>query len=163
MHPNRRPVFPFRMPRIIRRRIRSQRPVPAAVGELCDGRNNMDRTIKLYAKLDELETEFAALLLAEFREIADGRSSRFLDRKIPHLFDGKKWRNAEAGHIERVEQDLRTLREQLGEPIETSSLIPIRNSVASGRIRRVVAVPGHAEIARPKRPRGPVDIVKADL
>ncbi len=87
----------------------------------------MARTIKLYAKLDELETEFAGLLLAEFREIADGRSSRFLDRNIPHLFDGKKWRNAEAGHIERVEHDLRTLREQLGEPIATSSLMYLEN------------------------------------
>jgi hypothetical protein len=78
----------------------------------------MGRKENLYKRLDALEGEFAEYLLKELTNVAEGRISWFLSRKVPHLFDGKKWRNQEVADAERAEKEIIELREKLEEPVE---------------------------------------------
>ncbi|WP_395737567.1 hypothetical protein [Prosthecobacter sp.] len=73
----------------------------------------MGRTDQLYSRLEALEEEFGVLLRREIERVAEGGFSRFLSRKIPHLFDGRKWLKNEAVTLERLESDIRQLRIQL--------------------------------------------------
>jgi hypothetical protein len=76
----------------------------------------MGRKEKLYERLDQLEDDFAQYLLKEFYNVASGRTSWFLSRKIPHHLDGKFWRNPEVADAERTEREINELREKLKEP-----------------------------------------------
>lgn len=70
---------------------------------------------KLGERLAELEREYRAGLRREFQKVASGRSSRYLDRKVPGLFDGRYWQSAEAARLEKLEHEIETLRLKLGE------------------------------------------------
>ena len=86
----------------------------------------MSRTNKIYERLDQLETEFRKRLTDEFQKGPSGAWSRYLSRKIPHLMDGRFWRNAEAAELEMMEKDIVALREKLGEPISESPVNILR-------------------------------------
>jgi hypothetical protein len=79
------------------------------------------RAGRLYRRLDELEAEFRTLLRKELEtELSGSGFSRYLARK--HLFDGRRWRNTSAAHLERLEKDIVRLREKLGEPLTASAV-----------------------------------------
>lgn len=82
----------------------------------------MQRTEKLYRHLDQLEQEYSRLLERELKKVVNNRPSRYLSRKVPHLFDGKFWRDPQTAHMEKLEKDIRAIRVKLGEPISAGVL-----------------------------------------
>ena len=74
------------------------------------------RTQRLYHRLREIEEEYRAGLVLEFQKIVAGGLSRYLSRKIPHLFDGRFWRSTESAQLERLEREIQQLRSKLKEP-----------------------------------------------
>jgi len=80
----------------------------------------MSRTDKLYKRLDELEAEYIKLAENEFNKVLSNQSSTYFSRKIPYLFDGKFYLNAETAHLEKIESEILALREKLGSPVKSS-------------------------------------------
>ena len=76
--------------------------------------HNMSRPQGLDARLAELEREFRTALAVELAKVAQGRSSVFLRRKIPGVFDGRYYQSEHVGRLERLEKDILSLCRKLG-------------------------------------------------
>ncbi len=93
----------------------------------------MARTQKLHERLDQLEEEFAVFLGKELERVAQGHSSRFLSRKVPHLVDGRFYRTAEVADAERTEQEILDLRQKLKEADSEGLLTILEHYVEAER------------------------------
>jgi hypothetical protein len=91
------------------------------------------RVQKLYHRLEELEADFASKLRSEFAREIDGHSSHYLSRKIPHLFDGRRYKTSETSALERSEVEIARLREKLGESLSSGPLSILQKYVDGRR------------------------------
>jgi len=89
----------------------------------------MSRTSKLHERIDELKSEFIVLITVELERVVSGRSSVFLDRKRSCIFDGRSWATPESDHLEKVERELATLAQSLGDAEATALLGIVENHV----------------------------------
>ena len=88
----------------------------------------MNRTEKLFDSLANLEAQFLKMVIDEFEH---RYPSSYLSRKTSHAFDGKKWRNARTGELERLEKEILALREKLGEPVAEGPIAVVHDFVAA--------------------------------
>lgn len=87
---------------------------------------SMSRTDKLYETLASMESRFLKMVSQEFE-----RSwSSYLRRKDAIFGEGKSWRDARTAELERLEKDIVTLRERLGEPMAESAVAVVQEYVA---------------------------------
>jgi len=118
----------------------------------------MARAEKLLTRLMTLEDDFAELLARELEREATGGHSTYLARKTPHLLDGKRYRRPDVGRIEQLERQVRALRTQLGEAINTGPIAVLdgyieatasADSHIAGRLTRAARL-ALAQLSKPK-------------
>ena len=79
----------------------------------------MSRIQKLYNRLDELERQLEIRILAELDRVACGELSRYFQRRISNLWDGRANRTAEVAKLEHLTHEVIALKEKLEEPISS--------------------------------------------
>lgn len=82
----------------------------------------MNRTDKLYERLDQMEEQYATLLRAELEAVLGGGLGNYLGTKIRddwYSVTGQRWRtpDARASELDGLEAGILRLRRKLGEPI----------------------------------------------
>jgi hypothetical protein len=84
------------------------------------------RTQSLYARLDDLEANFAARLLPEIAKEAKGHTSMFLLRRMTPYFSGKSYRSGRVQELEAVYNELLELKHKLRDPMRRGPLRVVR-------------------------------------
>jgi hypothetical protein len=80
----------------------------------------MNRTRKLYERLEQSEKRYAALLRAECTAVLDGCLGNYLGRKLRADWDsviGGRSPDVRANDLDDLETEIQRLRRKLGEPI----------------------------------------------
>jgi len=87
----------------------------------------VSRTQSLYARLEDLEAQFAARLLAEVEREAKRRSSMFLLRRMTPYFGGKTYRSHRVEDLEKLYAELLALKAKLHDPLARGPVAIVRS------------------------------------